>query len=183
LSAAVRFRPVTPADHPVLAEFLVGEDWPFHHHRRLSAATVADWLATGAYALPQALAFCIEHDGRLLGLIHLDDIEDIDDGEPLLNIRLTAAARGQGVGRAAVRWICEHAFGRWPRLQRIAAETRTDNLAMRHVLRACGFAKEAHHRQAWTSADGTRHDCIGYALLRADWERGMVTPVECDDAG
>ena len=84
----------------MLAEFLVGEDWPFHHHRRLSAATVADWLAGGAYALPQALAFCIEHDGRLFSLIHLDEIEDIDDGEPLLNIRLTAAARGQGLGVA-----------------------------------------------------------------------------------
>jgi hypothetical protein len=33
------------------------------------------------------------------------------------------------------------------------------------------------------SADGARHDCIGYALLRADWERGMVTPVPWDDAG
>jgi hypothetical protein len=48
---------------------------------------------------------------------------------------------------------------------------------MRAVLRANGFAKEAHYREAWPAADGTLHDSIGYAILRRDWQSRSVTPV------
>ena len=48
--------------------------------------------------------------------------------------------------------------------------------------RARGGPVSARMWQA-ASADGTRHDCFGYALLRADWEGGVVTPVPWDDAG
>lgn len=29
--------------------------------------------------------------------------------------------------------------------------------------------REAHHRQAWRSAEGSFVDCVGYAVLRLDW--------------
>ena len=62
----------------------------------------------------------------------------------------------------------------------VEAQTRRDNLAIRAVLRRCGYVKEAHYRRAWPDQHGTVHDGIGYALLRQDWERGTTTPVDWD---
>jgi len=52
---------------------------------------------------------------------------------------------------------------------------------MRAVLKHCGFAKEAHYRQAWPDKSGVMVDCVGYGILRADWERGTTTPVHWQD--
>ena len=81
---------------------------------------------------------------------------------------------------ATVRWLAGEVFGGWPGVRRIEAQTRRDNLAMRTVLRRCGYVQEAVHRRAWPDQDGTFHDGIGYALLREDWERGTTTPVDWD---
>jgi hypothetical protein len=51
---------------------------------------------------------------------------------------------------------------------------------MRAVLDRCGYVKEAHYRQAWTSRGGTC-DVVGYATLRSDWSSGTTTPVNWDD--
>ena len=65
-------------------------------------------------------------------------------------------------------------------VQRVEATTRADNAAMRRALRRAGYAKEAHYRRAWP--DGGRvHDAVGYAVLRGDWETGVLTPVDWDD--
>jgi RimJ/RimL family protein N-acetyltransferase len=168
-------------DRAALTDFVTGEDWPFHFHRRPDHRLVEEWIADGAYAPPENAAFWILRAAQTVGLMHLTDLQDIDDGEPLLNLRITAAARDRGIGTAAVRWLCGYAFDRWPTLARIGAETRVDNLAMRRVLHRCGFVKEAHRRLAWHSADGTRHDAIGYGLLRHDWNTATATPVNWDD--
>jgi hypothetical protein len=60
------------------------------------------------------------------------------------------------------------------------AQTRRDNLAMRAVLRRCGYVKEAQYRRAWRAQDGAVHDGIGQALPREDRERGTTTPVDWD---
>lgn len=184
----IGFRPVdldNISDRAALTDFLTGEDWPFHFHRRPDRPLIEQWIADGAYALPENAAFWILRGAQTVGLMHLTDLQDVDDGEPLLNLRITAAPRDRGIGTAAVRWLCGYAFQRWPTLARIGAETRVDNLAMRRVLRRCGFVKEAHRRLAWhsasNSADGARHDAIGYGLLRHDWAGGTATPVNWDD--
>jgi RimJ/RimL family protein N-acetyltransferase len=51
---------------------------------------------------------------------------------------------------------------------------------MRRALRQCGYAKEAHYRQAWPAPDGTIYDAVGYAILRTDWRSGTVTMPEWD---
>jgi hypothetical protein len=51
---------------------------------------------------------------------------------------------------------------------------------MRRALLASGFVKEAHYRRAWPSDCG-RHDSIGYAILRTDWESGTTTSVKWED--
>jgi RimJ/RimL family protein N-acetyltransferase len=49
---------------------------------------------------------------------------------------------------------------------------------MRRVLEACGFVKEAHYRQAWPDEKGGKHDCVGYCILKSDWENKTLTPVK-----
>jgi RimJ/RimL family protein N-acetyltransferase len=85
---------------------------------------------------------------------------------------------GRRARTAAVRWLSGEVFGGWPGVNRIEAQTRRDNRAMRVVLRRCGYVKEAHYRRAWPAEDSVVHDGIGYALLRDDWERWTTTPVD-----
>lgn len=46
---ALQFTPIDeiPADSAALAEFLVGDEWPFHGTSRPSPETVEGWLTTG----------------------------------------------------------------------------------------------------------------------------------------
>jgi hypothetical protein len=68
-----------------------------------------------------------------------------------------------------------------PGIRRIEGTTRQDNQAMRRTFRKCGYVKEAHYRQAWPAPDGTIRDAVGYAILRADWQAGSITPPDWDD--
>ncbi|MCC9173740.1 hypothetical protein [Arthrobacter sp. zg-Y179] len=52
---------------------------------------------------------------------------------------------------------------------------------MRKTFLRAGFVKEAHYRQAWPTADGSRLASVAYAILRSDWENNTVTPLEFDD--
>lgn len=179
---ALTYHPVTERDGAALVDFLTAEDWPFHYHLRPPLALVREWIDGGHFLEPQSLHLWVLQGAQRIGLVGLLDLEDIDDGEPELGLRITAPARGRGVGTAAVRFLCAHAFDRWPQLERIFAKTRADNIAMRRVLVRCGFAKEMRARRAWHSDGGARFDSLGYGLLRADWERGVVTPVPWNDA-
>jgi len=168
------FRPVTAADRDALARFLSEHRWPFHARARLGPAeVVAGWDLEG-----QSRAWWLERDGRVVGLLRVDDLDTW--GDPSWDLRVAEGHRGAGLGTAAVRWLAGEVFGGWPGVQRIEAQTRRDNLAMRSVLRRCGYVKEAHYRRGWPDQDGVVHDGIGYALLREDWEQGKTTPVDWD---
>ncbi len=182
---AVQLQPLRlPDDAGALVAFITGQDWPFHFHLRPSTAQVQAWIAADAYAPPGAQAFWIVVDGECAGFTRLFDLEDIADGEPQFDLRVGAAWRGRGVAQAALRALCDHAFGTWPPLARISAETRVDNLAMRRVLVSCGFVLEGQFRRAWDSDDGARHDALWFGLLRDDWASGVNTPVRwVDEAG
>jgi RimJ/RimL family protein N-acetyltransferase len=116
--------------------------------------------------------------GATVGFVRLDDL---NDPTPMFDLRLRRRARGHGLGTATVGWLTTYLFDELPDIHRIEATTRRDNHAMRRVLRRCGYVKESHYRQAWPSSDGTRHDSIGYAVLRSDWTSGTRTEPEWDD--
>lgn len=54
---------------------------------------------------------------------------------------------------------------------------------MRRVLRACGYVKEAHYRDAWHTVEEADVwlDGVAYAILRRDWLNDTTTPVRWDD--
>jgi RimJ/RimL family protein N-acetyltransferase len=186
----LQFVPISDseAEAAALAEFLVGDEWPFHGNTRPSRETVERWLAAGRFTGPGVRSFWIrstEDDATsemplklaeaTVGIVTL---RDLADPTPVFDLRLRSAHRGHGFGSAAVRWLTDYLFTEFPQIRRIEGHTRRDNLAMQHVLERCGFVREAHHRQAWPGSDGSVHDSFGYAILRQDWLSGDITPIE-----
>jgi RimJ/RimL family protein N-acetyltransferase len=172
------FRPVATADRDDLARFLREHRWPFHVKPELGPAEAAELVAGWDLDGPSTRAWWLERDGRVVGLLRVDDLGSAWD--PSWDLRIAEDHRRAGVGTATVRWLAGEVFGGWPGVRRIEAQTRRDNLAMRTVLGRCRYVQEAVYRRAWPDQDGTFHDGIGYALLREDWERGTTTPVDWD---
>ena len=81
---------------------------------------------------------------------------------------LLPAARGRGVGTAALRLLVEHLFAT-TEVDRIEASTEPDNQAARKSLGRAGFRAEGIVRGA-ILRDGQRRDYVRYSLLRTDFE-------------
>ena len=163
------FERVTTEDADATVTFLVGSDWPFHSASRLSVAEA------GAISISntETRSFWIRDAGIAVGLVRLLDLDDVDDGSPLFDLRIAGGHRGHGCGTAAVTWLSEYLFVEYPALHRIEATTRSDNTAMITVLNRCGYRHEGLLREAWTSRDGSRHDTMLFGLLRSDWSDGV----------
>lgn len=174
-------RMALPQEAHLLADWLSGEDWPFHGQDRPSRAKVLAAVEAGHYDGSNHRSFWILGPAQeRCGLIRLFDLDDIGDGYPLFDLRLSSQWRGQGLGRQALAWLTRYLFETWPELRRIEGTTRQDNTAMRRVFRHCGYVKEGHYRQSWPG-EGTYYDTIHYAILRQDWLSGQSTPVDWDD--
>lgn len=171
-------RPLTDADHDALVDLLCTESWPFHGGGPAREDDVRQRLADGFYTSATTSTFLIESDKICVGMLRLFDLaaRPTDTGSPLFDLRLRASHRGRGIGRKAVRYAADHVFTTYVQTHRFEATTRSDNHAMRAVLRACGFVREAYYRQAWPTSGG-RLDAVGYGLLRTDWQTGMITPI------
>ena len=168
----MEFRQVERTDVEALQHFLTADEWPFHTEPKVDPNDVRARFEKGAFDH----AFWLVDAGVRVGLIRL---MDLDDGTPLFDLRVSAKARGRGLGEAAVRWLTEHVFTNYE-VNRIEGTTRDDNHPMRRVFTKTGYAKEAHYRDAWPADDGP-HDSVGYAILRRDWQTGTTTPVNWAD--
>jgi RimJ/RimL family protein N-acetyltransferase len=170
------------SEKPILVDWLSSEEWPFHGNSRLSPEKVLGMIEVGIFDGSDHQSFWIlDSNKNRVGMIRLFDLEDIDDGNPLFDIRLAKEFRGKGIGYQAVKWLTNYLFETWPKLMRIEGNTRADNTSMRRVFQKCYFVKEGHHRQAWTTANGQCFDAVHYAILREDWKKQSVTPVNWND--
>lgn len=171
-----------PADHETLVAFLQNNPWPFHVNSAVTAEKAATMINDSLFTGTNHESFWIRGDsGNPLGLIRLIDLDDIDDGYPLFDLRISANARSKGVGKAAVHWLTKYLFEKHPHLERIAGTTRADNKAMRKTFRACGYVKEGHYRKDWGTASGELYDTVKYTILREDWLSGETSPVNWND--
>lgn len=177
-AGGVAYRRFVAAEAAQLADFLAAETWPYHSSQQVDRDTVLRLVADGHYDSATTRTFWITAGGVPVGVIRLFDL---DDGGPLFDLRVRAADRGRGIGAGAVRWLTSYLFTEFPALNRIEGTTRQDNHAMRTLFRRCGYAKEAHYRQAWPGRDRMLYDAVGYAILRADWASGTVTVPDFDD--
>lgn len=163
--------PHRPAEDGLLADFLTGNEWPFHAGPPVDRET-----ALRRAAEDDGQRHWIVLDGERVGSVRLFDLED---DTTLFDLRLAATHRGRGIGRHAVGWLTGHLFTEFAHVNRVEATTRVDNVAMRRALLGSGYVKEAHYRDGWPGA-GSVHDAVGYAILRRDWLSGTVTPVPWD---
>ncbi|MGJ4845967.1 GNAT family N-acetyltransferase [Leifsonia sp. Le1] len=163
------------ADRDELASFLSANRFPFHAVERLTRAQAEARIDRGDYAAPDNEAFWIttRPDDRV-GLIVF---QEVADGGPMIDLRLSEAHRGRGIGTAALREGTNAIFERHPEILRIEGNTRIDNVAMRKTFEAAGYVKEAHYRDGWTTANEPPLDAVAYAILRRDWVSGVTTPV------
>ena len=162
----LNFGPVDwPADAEVAVTLLSSNEWPYHGQPTLSREQAAKVTVVG----DGTVSFWVKDGDEFTGLIRVFDLEDLDDGSPLLDIRIAETHRGRGVGTAAVSWVVDHLFSSYVELHRIEATTRHDNLPMQRVFDRCGFRLEGRMLEAWTNADGSRADTWTYAILRREW--------------
>jgi RimJ/RimL family protein N-acetyltransferase len=177
------FQPLSlPTEHELLAGFLSSNPWPYHSGPRLGREDLLQHIDEGGFSSPDTQRFWIIADGNnYIGLIKLFDLDDVEDGSPLFDLRIHAAFRGQGIGKQAVMWLTRHLFETYPTLGRIEGTTRVDNVAMRKVFLSCGYAKEGHVRKSWSSEDGRKLDTVMYGILREDWLNKTITPIHWDD--
>jgi RimJ/RimL family protein N-acetyltransferase len=169
-------------ERELLADWLSSDRWAYHVNPQLSRERVLNSIDQGHFTGTDHRMFWIVADPHLrVGLIHLFDLDDIEDGSPQFDLRIQSQYRRQGIGTSALRWLTSYLFENWTELQRIEGCTRIDNLAMRNVFLHCHYVKEGHYRKAWVTVDGQLMDSIVYGILREDWSNQTSTPVNWDE--
>ena len=147
-----------------LIDLLSTNEWHFHSNPHVTANEIKEKVEKGYYSDDRE-TFWIIVDDQKLGILIIDDIEDTI---PLFDLRLTANARGKGVGVQTLHWLQNYLFGERRKI-RIEGYTRADNLAMRKCFTNAGFVKEGYLRNAWENADGTIHDTVLYASISVSY--------------
>lgn len=176
----LEFLEIGPREKEDLAKWLSSDTWDNFPNRSITFDSAIKWIEQGSFHGDDKKSFWIISKAERVGLLQLNDV--LDD-TAMFDIRINTKHRGRGIGRQALRWLTKYAFENYPRVVRIEANTRADNIGMRRVLRACGYVKEAHYRDAWNTIEepGVWVDGVAYAMLRRDWLSNTTTPVRWDD--
>ena len=162
-----------------LVEFLTSDTWEFYGTPKLNPERIRTSYKNHFYTGENCKTFWVILDqDTKVGMIR---IYDLQDGDPLFDIRILNKYKGMGIGTITVKWLVNYVFNNFTYKERIEANTRQDNYAMRCVFHKCGFVKEAHHRKAWVGQDGIPYDAIGYGITREDWKNEKTTPVNWND--
>ena len=162
-----------------LIDFFTTEEFPFHAGPSgWSEETVRERIANGYFVDEENETFWIVHSE--LGKIGLVRLEDLRDDTPMFDLRLAGRFRGRGLGIEVLEAIAAHIFSNTPAI-RLEGQTREDNHAMRSVFDRAGWTKEAHYRRSWPVAGGDPLDSVGYAVLREEWETGVVNELHWHD--
>src|SRR4051812_22031514 len=143
---ALAFKPLaSPGDSDLVVAFLTADEWPYHG---VSKPTAEEAERVRVVA-DDTISFWIDDDGEIVGLIRLLDLDDVDNGSPVFDLRIGTPHRGRGVGRVAVQWLTHYLFRAYSGLHRIEATTRADNLPMQAVFAHCGYRQEGRFVEAW----------------------------------
>jgi [ribosomal protein S5]-alanine N-acetyltransferase len=129
---------------------------------RLTEGAAKRWIDSLA-AHPHA--WVVEHEGRLLGEIRLDDLDEHDRRARLAVGLYDPAKLGVGLGREAIRLVLKHAFENLG-LHRVSLRVVDYNILAIRCYRACGFVEEGREREAASVAGEWRDDVIMGLLAR-----------------
>ncbi|MGE7185749.1 GNAT family N-acetyltransferase [Peribacillus sp. NPDC006672] len=177
---ALTFVPFTLDEKTQLIDWLTSDRWDYYVNPVPTRDRIISAIDEGNYHSDESRTFWIQNPQTIknVGLIR---VYDLLDQSAMFDLRIKTANRGTGIGKKAVCWLTEHVFNTYPKIIRIEGQTRQDNIPMRKVFRTCGYLKEAHYRACWKTESNEYLDSIGYGILRSDFEKGMVTPVQWND--
>jgi RimJ/RimL family protein N-acetyltransferase len=134
--------------------------------RRLPSLAATESWVTNAQTDPTVRALAIHFEQRHVGNVVLDRIDDYLQSARLSVYIGDQAARGRGVGTAAVRLACERGF-KDLNLNKIWLTVHSRNGAAIASYTRCGFAVEGVHREEFLLR-GERLSAIYMGLLRAE---------------
>lgn len=158
----VHLRPLRAQDAPdVLAAFASHPDMA--RQGRVTTPAEAERYVARATTPPDE-AWAVEADGRVVGLVGLDVVEQ--DRRAWFWYWLHAAARGRGWMRRAASTVADRALTVGG-LERLELGHRANNPASGAVARAAGFVPEGVERAKFL-VDGVRVDVLTYGRLRTD---------------
>jgi aminoglycoside 6'-N-acetyltransferase len=162
VSGRVRLRAVTPADRLRL-EGILGEPSVARWWTAASAAgAAADWLAGD-----EAIHFVIEDDGKVIGSIQVEEELDLDYEFASIDLFLTSAAQGRGLGPDVIRAIARYLLD----VRGHHRLTIDPNVANERAIRAyqkVGFRPVGVMRSYERNVDGTWHDNLLMDLLAGE---------------
>lgn len=174
----VTFLPLSDKDEEELVRFLTTNSFPYHRITAPSEPLVRRLLIEGRFDGDGVRTYWVIGDNHRMGLVIL---EELGSNTPVLDLRLVERFRGKGNGVPVLQALTEKVFTDYPEIHRFAGRTREDNIAMRKTLLRSGFLKEAHFREDWPLNDGQRVATVIYAILRRDWQQGIITGFEWEE--
>ncbi len=163
----VRLRPVTDADVPALAEIRLQAD--VRRHWRGPADRTGMLAEIGVdRAEPDSTPYVIEVDGAVAGWIQWAEETEPDYRHASVDIYVSAALHGMGVGTDAVRTLARyliHDRGH----HRLTIDPAADNAAAIACYAKVGFRPVGITRKSERGLDGTWHDGLLMDLLAEEF--------------
>ncbi|MGI5472659.1 GNAT family N-acetyltransferase [Streptomyces sp. CA-132043] len=161
--ADVVLRPATSDDIPALAAIRAEPQvYAWWRGGNDLAAAVADDLASS-----DEFAYAIEYGARIIGAIQWSQESDPDYRHANIDIYLTSALHGRGLGTDAVRTLARHLLTERGH-HRITIDPAADNGAAIRSYRKVGFQPVGIMRRYERGPDGTWHDSLLMDLLADD---------------
>jgi RimJ/RimL family protein N-acetyltransferase len=167
-TAEVRLRMLTAGDADWVLD-VDRETTPFARPIGWEHASLAEELEAGGWATDDQWGWAVLADGEPAGFAV---VRDISSGDAVIDLRVSAAHRGRGVGREVLRQLADHHFAEHPELPRLSGRTHEQNVPMQRAFNAAGFRMEARYRDSFSLSGGAPASEWGYALTRADWQAG-----------
>jgi aminoglycoside 6'-N-acetyltransferase len=156
----VTLRPIAVDDVPRLAEIAAE---PEIAHWWLGITE--DDLRDKAGPDKDALVFVIEDEGEVVGLVQAGEEDDPDYRHANIDIFLTSARSGQGLGRDAIRTLAHHLFEDRGH-HRIVIDPAAANERAIRTYERIGFRRVGIMRRYERGVDGEWHDGLLLDLLR-----------------
>lgn len=158
----VTLRPITEADVPRLAEIAaepeVARWWLGLTEDDLREMAGPEW---------DDIVFVIEDDGEVVGLVQAGEEDDPDYRHASIDIFLTSARTGQGLGGDAIRTLARHLFEERGH-HRIVIDPAAANERAIRAYESIGFKRVGIMRRYERGADGEWHDGLLLDLLPED---------------
>jgi aminoglycoside 6'-N-acetyltransferase len=153
----VTLRPITADDVPRLAE-IAAEPEIAYWWLGLSENDLRDMTE-------EELVFVIEDQGEVVGLVQAGEEDEPDYRHASIDIFVTAARQGQGVGADAIRTLARYLFDERGH-HRITIDPAAANERAIRTYERVGFKRVGIMRRYERGVDGEWHDGLLLDLLR-----------------